>query len=105
MSGRTSGLKRNQVVAVNFTVNVDYDAGTCGLARFVNQAVMAPLDSLSAARPGDSGAPVVQGKTPVGLVFAGDPFFAIINPMPLVLSALGVEIDRLLDEPGATCPF
>lgn len=109
MSGRTSGRKRNQVVAVNVTADVTYDAGTCGVARFVNQAITSPLDSLSASLPGDSGAPVVRitstGRVPVGLNFAGDGFFGVINPMPLVLNALGVEIDTASDEPGAACPF
>ena len=103
MSGRTSGLKTNRVTTINGTVLVGY--GSCGSALFVNQVFTEPLDSDSASLPGDSGAPVVRrlgtAWLPVGLNFAGDGFFGIVNPLPLVLNALGVRIDAAPDVPPA----
>lgn len=110
LSGRTSGLRTVKVVAINVTVDVGYDSA-CGTARFVNQAVTAPIpgsaaSGLAASLPGDSGAPVVTSKRkPIGMNFAGDGFFGVINPMPLVLDALGVQIDTSGDLPAsASCP-
>lgn len=104
LSGRTSGLRKVKVVSVNTTVSVDYD--TCGAALFVSQAVTAPVTGSAASLPGDSGAPVVTSKRkPVGLNFAGDDFFGIITPMPLVLDSLGLTIDTAANAPTAgTCP-
>ena len=67
-----------------------------------------PVSSGSAALPGDSGSPVVNlvesSIIPVGLNFAGNGFNGIINPVPLVLNALGVAIDTAPDEaPPAAC--
>ena len=110
LSGRTSGLRTVKVVAINVTVDVGYDSA-CGTARFVNQAVTEPIpgsaaSGLAASLPGDSGAPVVTSKRkPIGMNFAGDGFFGVINPMPLVLDALGVQIDTSGDLPAsASCP-
>lgn len=104
MSGRTSGLKTNRVTTINGTVLVSY--GSCGSALFVNQVFTEPLDSDSASLPGDSGAPVVRiegtARVPVGLNFAGDGFLGIVNPLPMVLNALGVRIDAAPDMPPAT---
>jgi hypothetical protein len=106
LSGRTSGFRRVRVVTINVTVIIDYDVATCGEALFVNQAITEPVTGLSASLPGDSGAPLVNSdRQPVGLNFAGDGFVGIITPMPLVLNALGVQIDTAPNEPpAATCP-
>jgi hypothetical protein len=108
LSGRTSGLISVKVTTINATVDVSYGAG-CGSARFVNQAFTSPVaPALSASRPGDSGSPVVTGaRAARGLNFAGDGFFGIINPIPFVLNALGVQIDTAADGVpvvGQTCP-
>jgi hypothetical protein len=107
LSGRTSGLITIKVSTINATVDIFYGVG-CGSARFVNQAITIPVAPATAAsRPGDSGAPVVTTtRLPRGLNFAGNGFNGIINPMPLVLNALGVQIDTALDQPylGGTCP-
>jgi hypothetical protein len=106
LSGRTSGLRTVKVAAINVTIDVDYGSA-CGTARFVNQAVTVPtgvLGGSSASRPGDSGAPVVTSKRQaVGMNYAGDGFYGIIEPMPLVLDALGVQIDTGSDAPGSGC--
>jgi hypothetical protein len=94
--GRTTGLTRGSVYAINATLNVEYSAG---VARFVNQIVIQP-GGFSAG--GDSGSLiVVDGKgpnqnhdrEPVGLLFAGSVFFTIANPIDAVLTTFGVSID------------
>jgi hypothetical protein len=107
LSGRSSGLVSVKVTTINTTVDVNY--GGCGVARFVNQALTSPIaPALSASRPGDSGSPVVTaGKAARGLNFAGNGFNGVINPIPLVLNALGVQIDTAPDAVpvgGQTCP-
>ena len=105
-SGRTTGFTEGLVVAIHVEVSVDYGTG-CGTALFANQAIVAPLNSPSMSAPGDSGSPVLKGKTPVGLNFAGGSGLAVVTPLPLVLNALGVEIDSAEDEPppvDGTCP-
>ena len=65
----------------------------------MNQAVTEPVTGASASRPGDSGSPVTTtGRAPRGLNFAGDGFHGIINPIPLVLNSLGVQIDTAKDD-------
>ena len=90
--GRTTGLTKGKVYALNATVNVGYDTGT---ARFVGQIVITP-GSFSA--PGDSGSLIVvnggsDDRKAVGLLFAGSSFVTIANPIGSVLSVLGVSID------------
>jgi hypothetical protein len=94
--GRTTGLTKGQVYAINATVDVGYDSG---VARFVKQIVITP-GSFSAG--GDSGSLiVVDGKgrnknddrKPVGLLFAGSDLYTIANPIDDVLKAFGVSID------------
>lgn len=96
--GRTTGLTKGQVYALNATVNVGYDSGT---ARFVNQIIITP-GGFSAG--GDSGSLIVvddkRGKNegpddrkPVGLLFAGSNTVTIANPIDAVLGAFGVAID------------
>lgn len=94
--GRTTGLTKGRISAINATVNVGYDQG---VARFVGQIIIEPGD-FSAG--GDSGSLiVVDGKgpsknddrKPVGLLFAGGTFITVANPINDVLDAFGVTID------------
>ena len=92
--GRTTGLTKGRVYAINATVNVGYDSG---VARFENQIVITP-GTFSA--DGDSGSLIVVDSKrtsdhhkPVGLLFAGSDLFTIANPIGTVLEALGVTID------------
>ena len=94
--GRTTGLTKGNVYAINATVDVNYGVG---VARFVNQIIIQP-GSFSAG--GDSGSLVVadaKGKNkadnnkPVALLFAGNMFFTIANPIDAVLTRFGVAID------------
>ncbi|MCL5282441.1 MAG: S1 family peptidase [Planctomycetes bacterium] len=90
--GRTTSLTRGTVTAINAIINIGYSSGT---ARFTGQIIVqsrAPF-----IKAGDSGSLLVTdpGKSPVGLLFAGDSSgkFAIANNIDAVLSALGVNID------------
>ncbi len=94
--GRTTGLTKGKIWAINATVNVGYSAGT---AKFVNQIIISP-GSFSAG--GDSGSLIVLDSTkknntndrqPVGLLFAGSSSVTIACPIDLVLSRFGVTID------------
>jgi hypothetical protein len=91
--GRTTGLTKGKITAINATVNVNY--GSPGIARFVKQIVISP-GTFSAG--GDSGSLIVieRGKNarkPVGLLFAGSPSVTIANPIDMVLAPFGVTID------------
>jgi hypothetical protein len=94
--GRTTGLTKGQIYAINATVDVGYSTGT---ARFVNQIIITPGD-FSAG--GDSGSLIVvdgkgryraDDKKPVGLLFAGSDLFTIANPIDSVLDRFSVTID------------
>jgi hypothetical protein len=91
--GRTTGLTKGRVTAINATVNVNY--GPSGTARFVKQIVISP-GSFSAG--GDSGSLIVverssDARQPVGLLFAGSASVTIANPIGAVLERFGVSID------------
>lgn len=90
--GRTTGLTKGRIYAINATVNVNYGIG---IARFVNQIVISPG---SFSKGGDSGSLIVvergaDARRPVGLLFAGSSSVTIANPMGAVLDAFGVTID------------
>ncbi|HUT89101.1 MAG TPA: hypothetical protein VMY37_06380 [Thermoguttaceae bacterium] len=89
--GRSTGLTKGEVSLVNVTVEVGYDVGT---AVFVGQIL---IDGRKFLKPGDSGSLVVTdpGKSPVGLLFAGNTrgSLGIANPIGLVLAAFQVSID------------
>ncbi len=95
--GRTTGLTKGSIAAINATVDVNY--GNNNIARFVNQIAIQP-GSFSAG--GDSGSLIVldgkgrdkanKGK-PVALLFAGSVLFTIANPIDAVLTRFGVTID------------
>lgn len=94
--GRTTGLTKGQVYALNATVQVGYDSGD---AVFTGQIVISPG---SFSTGGDSGSLVVvdgkgrdkaEDRKPVGLLFAGSTFFTIANPIDAVLDRFGVTVD------------
>jgi hypothetical protein len=90
-SGRTSGLTKGTISAVNVTVDISYGSGKT--ARFINQILITPGSFLAG---GDSGSLMVEDvdTTPqsVGLLFAGSSSVAIANPIGTVLSAFGVTM-------------
>ena len=90
--GRSTGLTFGEVIGINATVDVSYDART---ARFVDQIIVG--GDAGFILPGDSGSLLVTApdKDPVGLLFAGNEAgdYAIANRIDLVLDALDVTID------------
>ena len=94
--GRTTGLTKGKIYAINAAVDIIYSTGT---AHFVGQIIITP-GAFSAG--GDSGSLiVVEGKgrnkaengKPVGLLFAGSDLVTIANPIGAVLERFGVTVD------------
>ena len=90
--GRTSGLKKGTVSAINAIVNVGYSSG---IAQFVGQIVVSGSKG-PFIKPGDSGSLLVTdpGNAPVGLLFAGNMSgkTAIANRIGDVLSELSALV-------------
>ena len=92
--GRTTGLTTGRISSINATVDVQYESG---VARFVNQIIIGPSITFSAA--GDSGSLIVvnggmDDRKPVGLLFAGSSLYTIANPINAVLAAFpGLTVD------------
>jgi hypothetical protein len=85
-SGRTSGITRGKVRAVDSFVKVVM--GEDKKAVFKDQIVSEPL-----AKPGDSGSLVLDMENnAIGLLFAGSDRSTILNPIKLVINKLNVEL-------------
>ncbi len=86
-SGRSTGFTTGQVTVLETTVNVDYGLGRS--ATFENQIVTTPMSG-----PGDSGALLVDGTSPLalGLLFAGSEKATLYCPIQAVLEALDVTL-------------
>jgi hypothetical protein len=87
--GRTTGLQRGTVTAINVTAIIG--APGKGLARFVGQI---KIGQAGFSAGGDSGSLIVLDPTreAVGLLFAGSPSATLANPILEVETALGVKI-------------
>lgn len=97
-SGRTTGLTRSYVYAINGTVNVGY-TDECNGSSFVKLftgQIMIYNKREAFLAGGDSGSLVVEdvdvNPRAVGLCFAGSRFDAIANPIDDVLAHLGVTM-------------
>lgn len=97
-SGRTSGLTRGTISALNATVNVGYEtecAGTSFTKTFTGQIIVSQRRS-SFLASGDSGSLMVEDITTnpraVGLLYAGSSTSAVANPIGDVLSHLGASM-------------
>ncbi len=91
-TGRTTGLTRGTVQAINVTITVQYSRGS---ARFIKQIYVTPGNFSGA---GDSGSLIVEDPSsgitysPVGLLFAGSSSGTFANPIQDVLGAFSVTI-------------
>jgi hypothetical protein len=84
-SGRTTGLTTDQITQIDVTVSVDYGGN---IATYKNQLMAGAM-----SQGGDSGSAVLDmDKQVVGLLFAGSNTITIMNPIQLVLGALGVQV-------------
>jgi hypothetical protein len=95
-SGRTTGLSRSSVSALNATISVQYDNECAGGAAFVKTYTGQIVIKNRASRflnSGDSGSLMVEDITTnpraVGLLYAGSSTDAIANPIGAVLSWVG----------------
>jgi len=99
--GRTTGLTKSNITAINATVNVNYGTSV-GVAKFVQQIIVA---GGKFSDGGDSGSLIVTddaNKNPVGLLFAGSNSYTIGNPIGAVLTRFGVTVDDGQGPPAAT---
>lgn len=98
-SGRTSGVTRGSIAAVDVTLWVTYDK-VCGIgtrvAQFVHQIRIIPGAFGDFSAGGDSGSLVVEDvdscPRAVGLLFAGGDTDTFANPITNVLSRLRVNM-------------
>ncbi|MFA4946993.1 MAG: hypothetical protein WC674_00600 [Candidatus Krumholzibacteriia bacterium] len=97
-SGRTTGLTRSYINAINMTVTVGYESECNGDAytkTFTGQVGVYQKRS-AFLNSGDSGSLMVEdvavNPRPVGLLFAGSTTSAIANPIGAVCSWLGVTM-------------
>jgi hypothetical protein len=90
-SGRTTGVTRGTISAIDVTVDISYASGKS--ARFTNQTMVTPGGFIAA---GDSGSLMVEdvdvNPHAVGLLFAGSSTTAIANPIDDVLKSFGVSM-------------
>jgi hypothetical protein len=88
-SGRSTGYTEGEIIVLDATVTVEYDAGRSAI--FERQIVTGPMSA-----PGDSGSILVNQSDginyAIGLLFGGSDKVTLYNPIELVLSALEVEI-------------
>lgn len=94
-SGRTSGLTKGKVAALNVDVSVQYSdecAGNYFVTSYSGQILVTPGKFL---KSGDSGSLMVENvgtdPQPVGLLYAGSKRVAVAHPIDEVLGALGVD--------------
>ncbi len=98
--GRTTGLTRGRVEAINTSINVSYGSAGAQVARFNGQIIVccgfsAGGDSGSlivAHDVGEEGEAGADDRRPVALLFAGDGTRTIANPIDPVLARFGVTI-------------
>ena len=91
-SGRTTGLTRSKVIAVDVTLSINYGEGA-GMAKFTNQ-ILTENKNNSFIASGDSSSLLLNSnKDPVGLVFAASPVVGICNPIQAVMDVLGFSFE------------
>jgi hypothetical protein len=97
-SGRTTGLTRGTISALNATISVGYEtecAGTSFTKTFTGQIIVGQHGS-GFLNSGDSGSLMVEdvatNPRAVGLLYAGSSTSAVANPIGDVLSHLGATM-------------
>jgi hypothetical protein len=98
-SGRTTGLTRSSVVALNASINIAYENECAGGAAFTKTFTGQIVINNSGSRflaGGDSGSLMVQdiasNPRAVGLLFAGSSSYAFAMPINEVLSFFGASM-------------
>ncbi|MBL6986370.1 MAG: hypothetical protein ISR72_04850 [Methylobacter sp.] len=92
-SGRTTGLTKSSISALNATVSVAYDnecAGSAAFTKTFTGQIIIKNRGSKFLNSGDSGSLMVEDKTTspkaVGLLFAGSSTLAVANPIGEVLN-------------------
>jgi hypothetical protein len=92
--GRTTGLTKGKISAINVTLGLNYGYGT---ARFVGQIAIEPARKNSDfCDTGDSGSLIVTNDSnadPVGLLFARAGSITYANPIEPILTRFNVVVD------------
>lgn len=92
--GRTTGLTRGKVYAVNTTIILNYSIGPI---RFTNQIVVEPVRKKAVfVDGGDSGSLLVTDDAyaqPVGLIYGKSSNFACVAPIDPILTRFNVQVD------------
>ena len=92
--GRTTGLTKGKISAINVTMGINYGYGT---ARFVGQIAVEPANKNGTfVDGGDSGSLVVSNDAnanPVGIVFAKSGSITYVNPIKPILARFNVTVD------------
>lgn len=98
-SGRTTGLTKSSVYALNASVSVAYENECAGGAAFTKTftgQIMIKNSRSTFLNAGDSGSLMLEDKTlkpkAIGLLFAGSSTLAIANPINDVLKTLSVTM-------------
>ncbi len=92
-SGRTTQLTSGRVIDVNASIRVNYGGGR--VANFRDQISIRGNNNLLFSQGGDSGSLIWQwdqGRTPVGLLFAGGGQLTFANKLDHVLAALDLSL-------------
>lgn len=96
-AGRTTGVQRAKVIAVNVTAQVYYDNAGKYVAHFENQ-IFTENEGARFVDGGDSSSLVLNAAgNPVAQVFAGSDKIAILSPLQPILSHFGISFSK--DEP------
>ncbi|AWB24031.1 hypothetical protein DA075_26710 [Methylobacterium currus] len=92
-SGRTTQLTSGRIIDVNASIQVNYGGGR--VANFRDQITVKGNDGKTFSQPGDSGSLIWtwgQGRSPVGLLFAGGTELTFANKISHVLDALDIAL-------------
>jgi hypothetical protein len=91
--GRTSGFTTGKVTAVDVSVVIGGLPEPPGSATFAGLVSCVGANGKPFSQPGDSGAPVVNGKNElVGMLYAGSDNTSLFIPIGPILKALEVEL-------------
>lgn len=100
-SGRTTGLTQSKVLDVHATIQVSYGSFTT----FFEDCIVIDNPNQSFGAPGDSGSMIMNGLTPVGLLFSGSDSIIVASKIQNVARALGITIAGVPAPPSMPLPL
>lgn len=89
--GRTTGLTHGTILCKNVPTQISFNMLSLGYAWFSDFYIVQGDDGFGFSSPGDSGSLVVteDGRSAVGLIFAGDEYFTFIFPFSHLAQLFG----------------